>query len=69
MIVVELVRDRFGGLNNLHAAGGIRMAANGDGVVLEGKGDDGDAVDGGDGRGQNLLFDVLFHVHCIPGPR
>lgn len=43
------------------------MAANGDGVVFEGKRNDGGAVDGRDGRGPNLLFDVFFHVRWIPG--
>lgn len=45
------------------------MAANGDGVVFEGKRNDGGAVDGRDGRGPNLLFDVFFHVRWIPGSR
>lgn len=67
-IVVEFICNRFRGLDYFQASRRIRVAANGDGIILERKRNDA-AVDRSDCHGPHLLRDMFLNILQLPRPR
>lgn len=67
MLLVEFIDHCSSGLHNLYTARGIRMAAYGDRIVLDGQANI-TAIDRRYRFSSDLLSNMLFHIFQLPRP-